>query len=152
MYEVIAKETRQDMLKGGLNVGKADAESTTQPQQSPQQKQQQLPPPSKSLSLPTQPPQQQQQQQSGKGLRFSYYLFEEKERPVEECYDGADKYNSCYFIYKVASSLLFLILLSVPSRSLITFHIIYMNPLHSLFSFTILCPVSPYHSLFPQGR
>ena len=145
MYEVIAKETRQDMLKGGLNVGKADAESTTQPQpQSQQQKQQQqqLPPPSKSQSLPTQPPQQQQQQQSNKGLRFSYYLFEEKERPVEECYDGADKYNSCYFIYKVATSLLFLILSFDHSRSLTSFDIIYINPL----SFD-----SPHCSLLFQG-
>ena len=123
MYEVIAKETRQDMLKGGLNVGKADAESTTQPSPPPQQKQQQqLPPPPKSQSLPTQPPQQ-QQQQSGKGLRFSYYLFEEKERPIEECYDGADKYNSCYFIYKVATSLLFLILLFDHSPTLFSFHL-----------------------------
>jgi hypothetical protein len=120
MYEVIAKETRQDVLKGGLNVnGKSDAEEvTTQPsppaqqkQQQQQQQQHQLSSPQvlpKSLSQPSQSPQQQSpqqqqqsQQQSSKNLRFSYYLFEEKERPIEECYDGADKYNSCYFIYKV---------------------------------------------------
>ena len=31
---------------------------------------------------------------------FDYYLFEEKKRDVSECYDGADRYGGCYFIFR----------------------------------------------------
>ena len=31
---------------------------------------------------------------------FNYHLFEETRHPIEECWDGADRYKSCSFIFK----------------------------------------------------
>ena len=31
---------------------------------------------------------------------FDYYLFEERNRRVEECHDGADRHKGCYFIFR----------------------------------------------------
>ena len=80
MYECIADETSQDKLKGGLNVRRIDHGSD-------KDKLREL------SELTTTPP------LSG----FSYYLFEEKRRPIEECYDGADRYKGCWFVYKVSA-------------------------------------------------
>ncbi len=31
---------------------------------------------------------------------FDYFLFEERKRDISECYDGADRYGGCYFIFQ----------------------------------------------------
>ena len=113
MYELIAKESQQRVLHGGLNVGVSSGLSSSR-----STKQLQISNKgdrrnddnrlrSNSLSIHQQleidaaatgPASYQPTARSS--VQFSYFLFEERERPIDECYDGKDKYNSCYFIFQ----------------------------------------------------
>jgi len=92
MYEEISKETGTRNLTAGLN--QTPSPPLSQPSPSASKK-----PQTPSSSPPPSPPPPQQ-------TSFDYYLFEERARPVVECYDGADRHRGCYFVFRGADKVM----------------------------------------------